>query len=118
MQSLFPELDAFRADVRRFVEEKVPADYVRRTRNEETILGPEEQRHYLKLLYEQGGWSCPNWPAEHGGPGWSYEQQYAFDHELSACDAPRISVYGCGMLGPALIEFGTEEQKSRLLPPI
>ena len=118
MQSLFPELDPFRAEVRRFVEEKLPADYVRRTRNEETILGSEEQRRYLKLLYQQGGWSCPNWPTEHGGPGWSYAQQYAFDHELSACDAPRINVYGCGMLGPALIEFGTNEQKQRFLPPI
>ena len=83
MLSRFPELDSFRAQVRRFVEEKVPTEYIRTTRNE-GMLAPAEQKAWVHLLYEQGGWSCPSWPVENGGPGWSYEQQYVFEQELAA----------------------------------
>ena len=76
------------------------------------------QKTFARLLYEQGGWSCPGWPKEWGGPGWSYPQQYIFERELSLGDAPRINQFGTSMLGPALMEFGTEEQKQRFLPPI
>lgn len=117
MLAEFPELDGFREEIQRFVADKVPARFVERTRNEEMILGGDEQRLYQRLLYEQGGWSCPSWPVEHGGPGWSYEQQYVFEQELAACDAPRVSVYGPGMLGPAIIEFGSDAQKQQFLPP-
>jgi len=118
MLSQFPELNEFRAEVRRFVEEKVPATYIRQTRNEKAALDPAEQKAWTRLLYEQGGWSCPSWPVENGGPGWSYEQQYVFDQELAACGAPRVSAFGAGMLGPALIEFGTPRQKEIFLSAI
>ena len=117
MLSRFPELDSFRAQVRRFVEEKVPTEYIRTTRNE-GLLAPDEQKAWVHLLYEQGGWSCPSWPVENGGPGWSYEQQYVFEQELAACGAPRVDVFGAGMLGPALIEFGTDRQKDIFLSAI
>ena len=118
MLSHFPELDDFRAEVRRFVQDKVPAEYIRQTRNEEVALEPVEQKKWIKLLYDQGGWSCPSWPKEHGGPGWGYEQQYVFDQELAACGAPRVSSFGAGMLGPALLEFGTPWQKETFLSAI
>ena len=78
-----PELDSFREEVRRFVEEKIPDHLRERTRHEAFELTNEEQKAYVRLLNEQGGWSCPPWPEEHGGPGWSQEQQYVFERELA-----------------------------------
>tara|TARA_Y100000588_G_scaffold266248_2_gene281054 strand:- start:265 stop:1464 length:1200 start_codon:yes stop_codon:yes gene_type:complete len=118
MLTYFPELDEFREEIRRFVADKVPAEYIRKTRHADTFLEPDEQKHYLRLLFEQGGWTCPSWPTEYGGPGWSYEQQYVFDQEIAACEAPRMNVVGAGMLGNAVIAFGNDDQKQRFLPPV
>ena len=113
-----PELDSFREEVRRFVEEKIPSELKERTRHEEFELTNEEQKEYVRLLNEQGGWSCPPWPTERGGPGWSHEQQYVFERELALNDAPRVPLFGSNMLGAAVLEFGTEAQKSYFLPKI
>ena len=113
-----PELDSFREEVRRFVEEKIPDHLRERTRHEAFELTNEEQKAYVRLLNEQGGWSCPPWPEEHGGPGWSQEQQYVFERELALHDAPRVPLFGSNMLGAAVLEFGTEEQKTYFLPQI
>ena len=113
-----PELAAFRDEVRRFVEDEVPEPLRVRTRAEHFSLGREDQRRFHRALYERGGWSCPNWPREWGGPGWSYPQQYVFERELALAGAPRINQYGSMMIGPAIMAFGTREQQERFLPGI
>ena len=70
------------------------------------------------MLYRKGGWSAPGWSREMGGPGWSYEQQYVFERELALNDAPRVPLFGAGMIGPAIIEFGTREMQDQFLPAI
>ena len=112
------DLQAFREEVRRFCREVIPEDIKSKVRTERFSLGAEDQKLFARLLYEQGGWSCPGWPKEWEGPGWSYPQQYIFERELSLGDVPRINQFGASMLGPALMEFGTSEQKKRFLPPI
>uniref|UniRef100_A0AAU2JKU0 Acyl-CoA dehydrogenase family protein n=1 Tax=Streptomyces sp. NBC_00049 TaxID=2903617 RepID=A0AAU2JKU0_9ACTN len=63
--------------------------------------------------------TCPGWPAEHGGHGASTEEQIAFHEEYALADAPaRVNHIGEQLLGPTLIDHGTEEQKRRFLPPI
>lgn len=111
-------LERFREEVRQFVVEKVPASLKRKARTEQFSLDAEEQKLFGRLLYEQGGWSCPSWPREWGGPGWSYQKQYLFERELALGYAPRLSQFGPLMLGPALIEYGTEDQKRQHLPGI
>ena len=113
-----PELAAFRDEVRRFVEDEVPESLRVRTRAEHFSLGRDDQRRFHRALYERGGWSCPNWPREWGGPGWSYPQQYVFERELALAGAPRINQYGSMMIGPAIMAFGTREQQERFLPGI
>ena len=112
------DLATFRDDVRRFCREKIPQDIKTKVRTERFSLSAEDQKLVARLLYEQGGWSCPAWPKEWEGPGWSYQQQYIFERELSLGDGPRINQFGASMLGPALMEFGTPEQQQRFLPPI
>ena len=112
-----PELETFRDEVRDFVR-GLPEHLRIKTRSERYSLGAEDQKLFTRLLYQQGGWSCPGWPKEWGGPGWSYPQQYIFERELALGDAPRINQFGSSMLAPALMEFGTKAQKQRFLPPV
>jgi pimeloyl-CoA dehydrogenase large subunit len=62
------------------------------------------------------GWAAPEWPVEHGGPGWSPAQKYIFREELQMWPAPMPLGFNINMCGPVIIEFGTEEQKKRFLP--
>ena len=72
---------------------------------------------WTRILDDQG-WSVPGWPVEHGGTGWSIEQLMIFKRELTLAHAPRMAVQGVDMVGPVVIEFGTDEQKAALLPRI
>ncbi len=72
---------------------------------------------WTRILDDQG-WSVPDWPVEHGGTGWSAEQIVTFRREMTLAHAPRMAVQGVAMLGPVVIEFGTDEQKRQILPRI
>jgi alkylation response protein AidB-like acyl-CoA dehydrogenase len=62
------------------------------------------------------GWAAPAWPVEYGGCNWSASQRYLFSRERIAAGAPPLSPMGIQMCAPALIKFGTDEQKSFFLP--
>ena len=113
-----PELNEFRKEVRDFLRENVPEDLRRKTRHEEVTLPAEDHRRLTQILFKRGGWNAPNWPKKYGGPGWSFEQQYIFERELALNDVPRLVGNGVGMLGPALMEYGSEQQKEKFLPSI
>tara|TARA_Y100001934_G_scaffold252523_1_gene316642 strand:+ start:235 stop:1437 length:1203 start_codon:yes stop_codon:yes gene_type:complete len=112
------DLESFRQRIRTFVVEQVPEALKIKARDGRLALGADDQRQFTRLLYEQGGWSCPSWPQEYGGPDWSYEQQYVFERELALGGAPRLNLFGPPMVGPALMEYGTEDQKRQHLPAI
>ena len=69
-------------------------------------------------ILDEKGWSVPEWPVEYGGTGWSVEQVVTFKRELTLARAPRLMVQGVDYVGPVVIEFGSEEQKSQILPRI
>lgn len=108
--------EAFRAEVRAFLAEALPSGLRRKVEN-----GFELQRDDLmswhRILHAKG-WVAPNWPQEHGGPGWSLTQKYIFDEEHALAGAPRLVAFGLNMCGPVLIGFGTDEQKARFLPKL
>lgn len=117
MKLQFSEADeAFRLEVRQFVQDHLPADIRRKV---ELGLRVEHADYvtWFRLL-EARGWLTPGWPVEHGGPGWNAVQRYIFDEETLLGGAPRIIASGIQMLGPVLHAFGTEEQKKKYLPDI
>jgi alkylation response protein AidB-like acyl-CoA dehydrogenase len=78
----------------------------------------EERRAWNRHLAEHG-WTCLGWPEEHGGRGLSLAQQAIFHEEYARADAPgTVNHLGEQLLGPTLIEFGSDEQKARFLPAI
>jgi alkylation response protein AidB-like acyl-CoA dehydrogenase len=108
--------ETFRQEVRRFVQERLPARIQRKV---ELGLRLEHEDYvtWFRIL-EERGWITPGWPVEHGGPGWTPLQRYIFDEETLLGGAPRIIASGIQMLGPVLIAFGTDEQKRKYLPDI
>ena len=116
-----PEDVAFRAEVRRFLDENLVGEFAElggRGGSGDETFGFEVRRRWEKVLAD-GGWTCLGWPVEHGGRGATMTQQVIFNEEYARAAAPgRVSVMGEGLLGPTLIHYGTPEQKARFLPPI
>ena len=110
------EDEAFRGEVRSFIEANLPADLQKKVR-----LGLRVERDDLLgwfRLLDAKGWFPPSWPREYGGAGWNHLQRHLFDDELSRACAPRVGSAGVMMLGPVLMAYGTPEQKSKYLTDI
>ena len=64
-------------------------------------------------------WLCPTWPREYGGCGMDSMEYFILKRELALHGAPLTgSEAGIDVLGPVFLEWLTEEQKERHLPPI
>ena len=105
---------AFRDEVRAFIAANLPKDIRERMRLGYT---PEKEDtiRWQRILNKQG-WAAYTWPKEYGGPGWTPVQRMMFLEENQMAPAPDVQVFNVTMIGPVLIQFGTEEQKRRFLP--
>ena len=89
MKLAFTEADeAFRQEVRAFVQARLPAD-IRQKVELGLRLEHADYVGWFRIL-EARGWITPGWPVEHGGPGWTHLQRYIFDEETLLGGAPRI----------------------------
>ena len=61
---------------------------------------------------------APAWPKQYGGGELSASKRYILEQELAMADCPTIIPFGVTMIGPVLIEYGTQEQKDFFLPKI
>jgi len=114
--SFSAEDEAFRREARTFIEESLPDD-IRAKADIDAPFSPQETMHWHRLLFERG-WVAPGWPKEVGGPGLSATQRFILSEELELAGTPTLSPFGLMMVGPAIIQFGTPEQKARFLPKI
>jgi len=114
--TLSAEHEAFREEVRDFIEDNLPADTRRRVETGKTLLRDDYVR-WQKILYDKG-WIAPHWPVEYGGTGWDPIRRFVFVEELGRAPTPRIVPFGLVLIGPVLMAFGNDEQKSRYLPRI
>ncbi|MFH1870591.1 MAG: acyl-CoA dehydrogenase family protein [Pseudomonadota bacterium] len=111
-----PGEDAFRAEVRAFVSEKLPA-HIRDKVMNGVHLNRDDHILWQRTLHQRG-WGGPGWPREFGGPGWTPTEQYIFEEECAAAGAPRLISFGLKMIAPVLMAFGTPAQQARFLPKI
>ncbi len=114
--SFTPEELAFQREVREWVAGAMPPA-MKRMADAGAHFEPEQVAVWHRILAEKG-WIAPHWPVEHGGTGWDVTRRFIFSEELARCNAPELSPFGLFMVGPLLIQFGTEEQKRRFLPRI
>ena len=110
------EEQAFRAEVRRFLRDKLPADISAKVL-EGKRLTKEDHERWQRALSERG-WLAVHWPTPYGGTGWDPIQRHIFDEECAAAGAPQIIPFGVSMVAPVIIRFGTEDQKRQYLPRI
>ncbi|HYM74291.1 MAG TPA: acyl-CoA dehydrogenase family protein [Stellaceae bacterium] len=105
---------AFRDELRGFIRDNLPADIRDKMR-----LGyapeKEDTRRWQRILNARH-WAAYSWPKEWGGPGWTPVQRMMFLEENMLTPAPDMQVFNVTMIGPVLIQFGTDEQKQRFLP--
>jgi len=113
-----PEEEAFRQEVREFIEKEFPRD-LRGTMPEAGRYGeqPEPLREWRRKLAARG-WVAPAWPKEYGGAGMTVMQQFIYNLEMARARVPPVGGLGVSVVGPTLILFGNEEQKKTYLPKI
>jgi alkylation response protein AidB-like acyl-CoA dehydrogenase len=109
-----PAEEAFRAEVRSFLREKLPDRISQKVRTGQRLT-KQDHEEWQAILSDRG-WLATHWPTQYGGPGWSVVQAHIFDVETALAHAPWIIPFGLAMLGPVLIKYGSEEQKSHWLP--
>lgn len=116
-----PEDETFRAEIAGWMQQHLVGRYA--SLKHRGGPGDEEADPALRKEWERelaaGGWTCVGWPKENGGRGLSIEQQVVFHEEYARAGGPgRMGHIGEGLIGPAIIKYGTEAQKQRFLPPI
>jgi alkylation response protein AidB-like acyl-CoA dehydrogenase len=114
-----PEAEAFRSDVRRFLDRAVPPGW-----SGFGALEHEEaeafSRQWRRTLFENGLLGL-SWPRQYGGGGRSKLDQIVLAEELARARVPSGRVTDTTtvkMMGNTLVRWGTEKQKQRFLPPI
>jgi alkylation response protein AidB-like acyl-CoA dehydrogenase len=118
-------IEQFRQATRQWLEANCPPSLRTPTPDGEIVWGgrqvdfpSEDARLWFERMRDKG-WFCPQWPSEYGGGGLSAEYNTVLESELRRlkCRPAQINL-GIWMLGPVLLEFGSEAQKQALLPPM
>jgi len=113
-----PEAEEFRREIRAWLEENLPEGWF----DEGFEMSPDEKATWVETwtrkLYE-GGWICATWPKEYGGKGLTTMQGVVLAEEFARARAPmRADFFGDTLVGPTILQWGTEEQKKEFLPKI
>ncbi len=119
------DLEAFRKETREWLEANCPEEMRKPMQSEaDAVWGgkkfkfSEPQKLWLDRMAEKG-WTVPEWPTEYGGGGLSKAEAKILREEMQRIKARvPLQSFGIWMLGPALLKYGTHEQKLEHLPPI
>ena len=113
-----PEAEAFRSEIRSWLEANLPEGWgtpgFSMTREERRAFN----QAWTKKLFD-GGWICASWPKEYGGKGLSLMESVVLNEEFARAEAPlRADFFGDTLVGPTILQWGTEEQKQQFIPGI
>ena len=119
MELSYPaDAEAFRQEIRTWLETNLPKGWGQPGFE----MSAEERKAFNDTwpskLFE-GGWICATWPTEYGGKGLTTMQGVVLSEEFARMKAPlRADFFGDTLVGPTLLQWGTEEQKKEFLPNI
>ncbi len=120
------QLETFRTETRAWLEENCPQEQRRPFKSEADIcwggrnwvFTSDAQKVWLDRMVNKG-WTVPTWPKECGGAGLSKGEAKILKEEMNRIPAlPPLDSFGISMLGPALLKYGSDEQKRHFLNPI
>ncbi|WP_380785752.1 acyl-CoA dehydrogenase family protein [Sphingomonas sp. R86521] len=113
------DLDQFRSETRAWLAENCPPEMREPLRSEKDVCwggrnyvpSSPAQKEWLDRMAARG-WTVPDWPKAYGGGGLSAAETKVLREEMAAINARNpLNSFGISMLGPALLKYGTEEQK-------
>ncbi len=112
------EAETFRVEIRNWLETNLPAGWT----DDDFEMSDDEREAFVAdwttKLFE-GGWICASWPKEYGGKGLSTMESVVLSEEFARVGAPmRGDFFGDTLVGPTILQWGTEEQKKEFLPGI
>jgi alkylation response protein AidB-like acyl-CoA dehydrogenase len=111
------ETEAFRAELREWMEGHLPSVAERHERVVSSAHIPEWARRWQRALFD-AGWLVPGWPPEYGGRNATPVQQMVYFEELARIGVPRsCNPQGLSIITPSILDYGTEEQKTRFALP-
>ena len=126
MDDTTTDIAAFRDEAHTWLQANCPAEMRQPMRSDEDAVWggrnaafqSDAQRLWLQRMGQQG-WTVPTWPREYGGGGLSAAQAKVLQQEMRALNCrPALWSFGIWMLGPALLRYGSHEQKLEHLPKI
>jgi len=109
---------AFRDEVRAFLDANLTPGLREAGRRMTSVFCDKVHSLAWQHILHTKGWVAPSWPKAYGGPGWSEIQRHVFQAECARAGAPNLAPMGLRMVAPAIMSFGTPEQKARYLPRI
>jgi alkylation response protein AidB-like acyl-CoA dehydrogenase len=113
-----PESETFRAEIRAWLEENLPPGWF----DSGFSMTTEERLTFNATWTEKlfaGGWICAGWPIEYGGKGLTLMDQVVLNEEFAKANAPmRADFFGDTLVGPTILQWGTDEQKKEFIPGI
>jgi alkylation response protein AidB-like acyl-CoA dehydrogenase len=115
-------LEDFRKEAADWLAENFPKSLVGKENVLATVEGEAkadpDAKAWKKAMGDKG-WGTPTWPKAYGGGGLSFKEARVLQEEMGKIGAWNpIGGMGVMMLGPTLLEFASEEQKQRHIPPI
>lgn len=119
------DYEKFREETRSWLEANCPASQRQPVIESEQIWAGrdqkfhnEEARQYFEAMRDRG-WTAPDWPAEYGGGGLDNQEAKILSQEMARLNCrPPLYDMGIWMLGPALLAYGSEQQKLEHIPRI
>jgi len=111
------ETEAFRAELRAWMEANLPSSEARAERVLSSAHIPAWAAQWQRKLFD-AGWLVPGWPPEYGGRNATPVQQMVYFEELARLGVPRsCNPQGLSIITPSILDWGTEEQKARYALP-
>lgn len=119
MDLTYPDdAESFRLEIRAWLEANLPTGWF----EPGFSMSPSERTTFNQSWNEtlfSGGWICAGWPVDYGGKGLSLLQQVVLNEEFARAGAPmRADFFGDTLVGPTILQWGTEEQKKEFIPGI
>lgn len=118
--SFTPSEEEFRNELRSWLEENLPAGWI-----EGTFIMPADEKEWAGFIRDWqkklsvGGWAGISWPKKYGGRGATLLEEVIYEQEMARVKAPpNLNIIGTAMVGPTLLQMGTDDQKERYLEKI